>query len=79
MQAQRSPSLSGRGRPPSLQSGSGGYVGLGMGEMTHERDEVALCQAETAMVQRENAMLKARVRELERLVEGLRGSAVGTS
>ena len=39
------------------------------------RDEVALMQAESAMVMRENQMLKGRIRELERAVAEARREA----
>ena len=38
-----------------------------------ERDEVSLLQTEAAMVGRENGMLRGRIRELEGVVEGLKG------
>ena len=57
----------------------GAFAGF---EMDSGRDEVALLQAESAMVMRENRMLKGRIRELERMVaeargQGTRGAAVG--
>lgn len=70
--AQRSPSLSGQSRrPPSFHALpphalTAPYAAGGDGG--HERDEVAMCQYETAMVNRENQMLRGRIRELERMV-----------
>jgi len=44
-----------------------------------DRDEVAFWQTETASVQRENKMLEARVRELEKLLAGKEeGGVAGT-
>ncbi|KAI9727327.1 MAG: hypothetical protein M1828_006946 [Chrysothrix sp. TS-e1954] len=51
------------------------FAGAAAGE--RERDDVSLWQTETAMVQRENQMLKTRIRELERMIHSMSTETAG--
>ena len=77
--ARASPSLSRHSSRRSRTSShaSERFAVTGAGE--RERDDASLWQAETALVQRENQMLKTRIRELERMVESLSVGSTGDS